>query len=125
MSPLKPYLIRSLYEWIVDNQLTPYIEVSANSSTAVLPEEYIENGKIVLNIKPQSIDGLVLGNDEIQFQAGFSGIQRQIVFPTDSVLGIFSKENGQGMFFNHEENTDENPDPPEKKHTKPQLRVVK
>lgn len=127
MTSLKPYLIRSIYEWIVDNQHTPHLLVDAEHSNTVLPEDFIEDGKIVLNIKPTAIEGLILGNEEIQFSARFSGTPMHIVMPTSAVLAIYAKENGKGMMFDQEENTDNNlpPTPGEKKSTKPQLRVVK
>jgi len=124
MTSLKPYLIRSIYEWIIDNQLTPHLLVDAENSEAVLPQDYIDDGKIVLNLRPEAIQGLILGNEEIQFNARFSGTPMQIVTPTSAVLAIYAKENGKGMMFDPEEyNT-----PPEeelKKPEKPHLRVVK
>ena len=124
MTSLKPYLIRSIYEWIVDNQLTPHLLVDAENSDAILPQDYIEEGKIVLNIRPEAIQGLTLGNEEIQFNARFSGNPMHIVTPTTAVLAIYAKENGKGMIFDPEEYNDA-PPPPEKKHTKPKLRVIK
>jgi len=125
MTSLKPYLIRSIYEWIVDNQLTPHLLVDAENTDAILPQDYIEEGKIVLNIRPEAIQGLTLGNEEIQFNARFSGNPMHIVTPTTAVLAIYAKENGKGMIFDPEEYNDAPPPPPEKKHTKPKLRVVK
>ena len=127
MTSLKPYLIRSIYEWIIDNQLTPHLLVDAENTGAILPQEYIEDGKIVLNLRPEAIQGLTLGNEEIQFNARFSGNPMHIVTPTTAVLAIYAKENGKGMIFDPEEHDgdDETPTPTEKKHTKPQLRVVK
>ncbi len=123
MTSLKPYLIRSIYEWIIDNQLTPHLLVDAENFDAVLPEEYIEDGKIVLNIRPEAIQGLVLGNEQIQFNARFSGKPLHIVTPTIAVLAIYAKENGKGMIFDPEDHN-ETP-PPDKKSSKPQLRIVK
>lgn len=125
MTPLKPYLIRSIYEWIVDNQLTPHLLVNAEDTNAVLPEEFIEDGKIVLNIRPEAIQGLTLGNEEIQFNARFSGKPTHITTPTTAVLAIYAKENGKGMVFDPEENSDDTPPPAVKKHSKPQLKIVK
>ena len=125
MTPLKPYLIRSVYEWIIDNQLSPHLLVDAEKTGAILPQDYIEDGKIVLNIRPEAIQGLTLGNDEIQFNARFSGNPMHIVAPTSSVLAIYAKENGKGMIFDPEEYNDDPSPSTEKKHTKPKLRVVK
>ena len=125
MTPIKPYLIRSIYEWIIDNQLTPHLLVDAQNSNSVLPENYIEDGKIVLNMRPEAIQDLMLGNEEIQFNARFSGNPMHIVAPTSSVLAIYAKENGKGMVFDPEEHNDDPPTPTKNKHEKPQLRVVK
>lgn len=125
MTSLKPYLIRSIYEWIIDNQLTPHLLVDADNPDAILPQDYIEDGKIVLNLRPEAIQGLTLGNEEIQFNARFSGTAMHIVTPTTAVLAIYAKENGKGMMFDPEE-YDETPPPAEdKKPSKPHLRVVK
>ena len=124
MTSLKPYLIRSIYEWILDNQLTPHLLVDAENVDAILPTDYIEDGKIVLNLRPEAIQGLTLGNEEIQFNARFSGKATYISTPTTAVLAIYAKENGKGMVFDSEEGQDDTP-PPEKKPSKPQLRIVK
>jgi len=125
MTSLKPYLIRSIYEWIIDNQLTPHLLVDAENSDAILPEDYIEDGKIVLNLRPEAIQGLTLGNEEIQFNARFSGTATHIMTPTTAVLAIYAKENGKGMMFDPDEYDNDTPPPAEKKPSKPHLRVVK
>lgn len=132
MTSLKPYLIRSLYEWITDNQLTPYLLVDADHDKAVLPQNLIKDGKIVLNIKPTAIQELLIDSKHIQFNARFSGKPMQIVVPIGAVLAIYAKENGEGMFFNQK--TPSNPPPPlkstkqpllKKESKRPKLRVVK
>ncbi len=128
MTSLKPYLIRSIYEWIIDNHLTPHLLVDAAHEDAILPEAFVEDGKIVLNLRPEAIRDLLLGNEEIQFNARFSGEPMQIVAPLSSILAIYAKENGKGMIFDDDEyNDDTPPEPPEKKArpNKPQLKVVK
>ena len=127
MTPLKPYLIRSIYEWITDNDLTPHLLVNAEFPGVNLPMDFVEDGRIVLNIRPQAIQGLVLGNDEIQFNARFSGKPMRINAPIQAVLAIYAKENGRGMVFDPEDMDDETPPPPEPetKPKKPQLRIVK
>ncbi|MFA5985266.1 MAG: ClpXP protease specificity-enhancing factor [Methylococcaceae bacterium] len=126
MTPLKPYLIRSIYEWIIDNDLTPHLLVNAEEGDAVLPKEFIEDGKIVLNIRPQAIQGLSLGNDEIEFNARFGGRPMHIVTPVNSVMAIYAKENGKGMIFDQEDHDGDEPPPTEKKlPSKPNLRIVK
>ncbi|MCF7964556.1 ClpXP protease specificity-enhancing factor [Methylobacter sp. Wu8] len=126
MTSLKPYLIRSIYEWIIDNSLTPHLLVDAENAGAILPTEFIEDGKIILNIRPEAIQGLSLGNEEIEFNARFSGKPMHIVTPVTAVLAIYAKENGKGMIFDPEDNEDDEPPPPVKKPTsKPNLRIVK
>ncbi len=125
MTPLKPYLVRSIYEWIIDNNLTPHLLVDAENSNAILPEEYIENGKIVLNMRPEAIQGLTLGNEEIQFNARFSGTPTHIVTPLSAVLAIYAKENGKGMVFDPEEQNENDTPPPPETPTRPHLTVVK
>jgi stringent starvation protein B len=126
MTSLKPYLIRSIYEWIIDNALTPHLLVDAENTSAILPQEFIEDGKIVLNIRPEAIQGLSLGNEEIEFNARFSGKPMHIVTPVTAVLAIYAKENGKGMIFDQEENDEDEPPPPLKKPSaKPNLRIVK
>ena len=126
MTPLKPYLIRSIYEWIIDNNLTPHLLVDAGNASAILPTDFIEDGKIVLNIRPEAIQGLSLGNEEIEFNARFSGKPMHIVTPVIAVLAIYAKENGKGMIFDQEDSDGDEPPPPVKKPTaKPTLRIVK
>lgn len=124
MTPLKPYLLRSIYEWIVDNDLTPHLLVNAEYPNVNLPTDYVEDGRIVLNIRPSAIQGLLLGNQDIQFDARFSGKSMRIKVPCKAVLAIYAKENGRGMFFDPDEveEEDDTPPPPPQR---PQLRVVK
>ncbi len=95
----KPYLIRAFYDWIVDNDWTPYIQVDAQWPGVVVPEEHVSDGTIVLNIGPMATRNLQLGNDEIRFQARFQGAERVVRFPPGAVLAIFARETGQGMPF--------------------------
>jgi stringent starvation protein B len=125
MTPLKPYLIRSIYEWINDNQLTPHLLVNAEYPGVSLPTDFIEDGRIVLNIRPAAIQGLVLDNDEVQFNARFSGKPMRINVPIPAILAIYAKENGRGMVFDPEDSEDTPPPPEKKPPQRPQLRVVK
>ncbi len=126
MTPLKPYLIRSIYEWIIDNDLTPHLLVNAEFSNAILPQQLVEDGKILLNIRPEAIQGLSLGNAEIEFNARFSGKPLHIVVPIAAVMAIYAQENGKGMIFDQEdEGSDETPPPEIKPPTRPMLRIVK
>lgn len=98
VTPTKPYLIRAIYEWCVDNELTPYITVVIDQNASV-PEEYVKGGEITLNISPLASHELLLGNDSIQFTTRFKSIPRKISIPISSVKAIFAKEINQGLFF--------------------------
>ena len=93
-----PYLIRAIYEWCCDNGLTPYIAVKVDETTKV-PQEYVKNGEIVLNVGSDATRNLKIGNDLIQFSARFAGVSREISVPINTVAGIFAKENGHGLSF--------------------------
>lgn len=100
MTSSQPYLIRAIYEWIVDNDLTPYLMVDATKRGTVVPEDYLdEQGRIILNISPSATSGLLMTNEEVTFSARFSGQSMSIVVPTYSVRAIYARENGQGMMF--------------------------
>ena len=94
----RPYLIRAIYEWCSDSGLTPYLSVKVTAQTRV-PMEFVKNGEIVLNISPDATHRLTIGDDAVQFSARFSGVSRECSIPVDAVLGIFARENSQGMFF--------------------------
>ena len=94
----RPYLVRALYEWCTDNNLTPYIAVLVDERVQV-PAEYVQNGEIVLNISFDATSGLKLDNEFIEFKARFGGIPRDIFVPMDRVIAIYARENGQGMAF--------------------------
>ncbi len=99
MTSNRPYLIRSLHEWIFDNDMTPHLLVDTSIEGVVVPEQYINDGKIILNITPTAIHDLEFGNQWIFFSARFNGILFRIELPVHSVLAIYAKENGRGMVF--------------------------
>jgi len=99
----KPYLIRAFYEWIVDNQCTPFVVINASYPRCNVPDEYVENGEITLNISPSAIRDLKIKNDLIEFRASFSGVVHIVSAPIKSVLAIYAQENQQGMFFDYED----------------------
>lgn len=103
MTSNKPYFIRALYEWILDNNCTPYIVVDATLPYVEVPEQFITEGKIILNILPSAINNLYLGDEWITFSARFSGISEDINIPIGSVAAIYAQENGEGMGFQTEE----------------------
>jgi stringent starvation protein B len=129
MSSNRPYLIRALYEWLVDNHQTPYFLVDAERDDTVVPRDFVEDGRIVLNLSPNAVRDLDLGNEWIRFDARFSGRSMEVIVPPDAVLGVYSRENGQGMLFPEAEppgdNDDEPPEPPSGGGGRPTLKVVK
>ncbi len=94
----RPYLVRALHDWCIDNGFTPYIAVYVDSSVQV-PLEYVKNNEIVLNVGIDATSGLKLGNETIEFKARFGGSAREILVPVDHVVAIYARENGQGMAF--------------------------
>ena len=133
MTPNSPYLIRGLYEWILDNGMTPHLLVNANHPKAQVPLGFVQEGRIVLNICPTAVHGLVLGNERIAFGARFGGVSTEVSFPPQAVLGIYARENGRGMLFPEDELaddaegevTDAEPEPPTTPRVRPSLKVVK
>ncbi len=97
-SSTRPYLIRALHDWCTDNGFTPYIAVFVDAKVQV-PQEFVKNNEIVLNVGFEATSGLKLGNDYIEFKARFGGVARDIVVPVDHVVAIYARENGQGMAF--------------------------
>lgn len=98
----KPYLIRAFYDWIVDSKCTPLLVVDATLPRCNVPKEYVENGEIILNIAPEAIRDLKIGNSMVEFKASFSGIAHLISAPIRAVMAVYAEENGQGMFFDVE-----------------------
>jgi stringent starvation protein B len=94
----KPYLLRALYEWCVDNGYTPHLAVKVDSRTQV-PSEYVKNGEITLNVSPSAVHKLQMGNELIEFSARFAGVARQISVPVASVYAVYARETGHGMTF--------------------------
>lgn len=133
MTSSQSYLVRGIYDWILDNGMTPYLLVNAEYDDVIIPREFIEDGKIVLNINPTAISDLQLGNDYIMFHARFSGKSMEVSVPVSAVLAIYARENGQGMMFDKNNSNIIPPSPPEnttppeqpKKPQKPQLTIVK
>lgn len=95
----RPYLLRAMFDWIVDNDWTPHVQIDANYPGISVPQDYAQDGMLVLNVHPDAVRELSLANDWFYFKARFQGIEREIGFTPDSVLAIFARENGQGMPF--------------------------
>ena len=99
--PTKPYVLRALFEWCVDNGYTPHIAVRVDSRTQV-PAEYVRNGEITLNISPSAVHKLQMGNELIEFSARFGGVARQLSVPVANVYALYAREPGHGMTFDVE-----------------------
>jgi stringent starvation protein B len=104
MTSNRPYLLRAIYDWITDNNLTPYILVDAGREGVRVPPQVIKNGQVVLNLAMRAVANLDLGNEWISFQARFSGVSQSILIPVQAVLALYAQENGQGMMFPAEDN---------------------
>ncbi len=132
MTSSRPYLIRALYEWIVDNGLTPYLLIDATQEGLDAPLEYADKGKLVLNVAPRAVRALNLGNSAIDFNARFGGAARDVHLPVQAVLAVYARENGQGMLFSEDLDGGEPPSGSGGSntgagggHKKPNLRVIK
>ncbi len=129
MTSNKPYLIRAYYDWIVDNDKSPYLLVDAEAPGVQVPQEHVSEGRIVLNISPKACRGLHLENDKILFTARFSGQATQIFLNPAAVIAIYAKENGMGWTFAEENNsppTSPSPSGSDKgARNKPALKLVK
>lgn len=97
MTSSRPYLLRAIYEWIVDNGSTPHIVVAAEMDSVQVPRQFVENGVIVLNVAPSAVRDLELGNDRVSFSARFAGSAQYVSVPMAAIQAIYARENGQGM----------------------------
>lgn len=139
MNSSRPYLLKAFYDWITDNHLTPYIVVEALEDESVMvPEEYIEDGRIILNISPNAIQNLDLAQNYVSFEAKFAGVPFNVYTPIECISAIYAKENGRGMVFKEEFDDEEDELPPDgsggsskpnagvkKSKTRPNLTLVK
>ena len=133
MTSTRPYLIRAIYDWASENNLTPHLLVDATMQGVSVPEQYITDGTITLNVSMSSVRGLELGDEWVLFSARFAGQEMNIEVPIPAVQAIYARENGQGIFFPQEE--DEGPEPDDSgdndikdkvaKPDRPALKVIK
>ncbi|MBC9131275.1 ClpXP protease specificity-enhancing factor [Frischella sp. Ac48] len=123
MTPRRPYLFRAMYDWILDNELTPYIMVNTTVDGVMVPTEFIKDNQIILNIAPHSVGQYCMTNQQIEFNARFSGTPQHIIVPMAAVEAIYARENGVGLGFEHESQYDKK-EPAPNKTTNP-FRVVK
>lgn len=103
MTPRRPYMLRAFYDWLVDNDLTPHLVVEATLPGVRVPEEFIQDGQIILNIAPRAVGNLELGNEAITFSARFSGRPHSVIVPLYAVQAIYARENGAGTMFEPED----------------------
>ncbi|HET6631101.1 MAG TPA: ClpXP protease specificity-enhancing factor [Rhodanobacteraceae bacterium] len=103
MTSNRPYLLRAIHQWILDNQLTPYLLVDATVAGVEVPPQAVKDGKVVLNLAPHAVSGLQMENELVHFNARFSGVARPVVVPMAAVSAIYAQENGQGLMFQPED----------------------
>ncbi len=149
LTSTKPYLLRAFYDWINDNGCTPYIIINAEYEDVEVPTQYVDDGRIVLNVSASAVRGLEVSNEALEFDARFGGVAMTVYAPIAAVMAIYAHENGRGMVFSEEQALDENtlnedvdddnftsmaydvegdddtPPPPRPKGGKPKLRIIK
>ncbi len=126
MNSNRPYLLRALNDWIIDNEMTPHLLIDADFPGTSVPQEFIQDGKIVLNISPAAVTNLLIDNDSVSFSARFAGVSTRIYLPVGAVTAIYAKENGHGMIFpeDNQESIDQEVKPP-RTDKRPELKIVK
>lgn len=115
MSSHRPYLLRALYEWISDNEMTPHLLVDAGQPGVQVPPHTVKDGKVVLNIAARAVAALELANDAVRFTARFGGVSQPVSVPVSAILAIYARETGQGMALPEDSGPtaeDEPPTPP-------------
>ncbi|MDF9616858.1 ClpXP protease specificity-enhancing factor [Pseudomonas entomophila] len=112
MNSSRPYLVRALYEWIVDNDCTPHMLVNAEYPAVQVPQGFASDGQIVLNISPSAVRSLHMDNEAVSFEGRFGGVAHTLYVPIGAILGIYARENGQGMVFELEPPLDDEDDLP-------------
>lgn len=125
MTSTRPYLIRAMYDWIVDNGMTPHLLVDSQQDEVDVPRQYEQEGKIVLNISPTATENLDVNNDAVTFEARFDGNPTTVYIPIGYVLAIYTRENGQGMMFGEGNEITPPPDPHSPSTKRAHLKVVK
>ena len=139
MNASRPYLIRALYEWIVENDCTPHLLVDADFPGARVPPGYAKDGQVVLNVSPSAVRHLHMDNEAVSFEGRFAGVPQSLFIPCGAVLAVYARANGQGMVFDLESSStaddemtdgdDDDQDPPSSEPPRPSgrpsLKVVK
>ncbi|WP_261873880.1 ClpXP protease specificity-enhancing factor [Vibrio rarus] len=108
MTPRRPYLLRAFYDWLAENELTPHLVVDATMPGVRVPEEYVQDGQIILNVAPRAVGNLEIGNEALTFHARFGGRPHSVIVPIYAVQAIYARENGAGTMFEPEEAYDNN-----------------
>ena len=122
MTSNRPYFIRAIWQWLTDNGLTPHILVDATHEEAQVPSQFVKDDRIVLNLSASAVRDLNMDNDFISFNARFSGTPMDVFVPVSAVMGIYARENNQGMLFSADP---EQTTPPKPEPTRPSLKLVK
>ena len=117
----QPYLLRALYDWMVDSGHTPHLLIDAASEAVIVPREHVADGRIVLNVSPTAVRNLTIANDTLSFDGRFAGRAFQVSAPTSSVMAIYARETGEGMMFN---DVVQAPDEAPKASRSPTLKLV-
>ncbi|TDO99909.1 ClpXP protease specificity-enhancing factor [Marinomonas balearica] len=126
MIPKRSYLLNATYEWIADNNMTPFLLVDAEHEKAVVPQEFVQDGQIVLNISMSAVRNLLMDKAGVSFEARFGGKPMQVYVPIEASLALYAKESGDGLVFPEEVFVTEEPEPePPKPEKGFQLKVVK
>lgn len=137
MTSSRPYLVRALYEWIVDNDCTPHLLVNADHAGVQVPDGFASDGQIVLNVAPSAVRQLQMDNQAISFEGRFGGVPHSLHVPSAAVMAIYARENGQGMVFEVEPTPPDDETPSDNasagagtasrptQGTRPSLKVVK
>lgn len=124
MSSSRPYIFRAIYDWIIDNDLTPYVLIDAEYPGTQVPEAHVEEGRIVLNVAPRAVSDWHMDNDWLGFSTRFGGVAHAVRVPVPAILAIYARENGKGMVFEREEGAPPEPPAPPPPG-RPRLQVVK
>jgi stringent starvation protein B len=132
MTSNRPYLMRAIFEWIIDNGLTPHVLIDAEVPEVQVPRQYVDEGRIILNISPSAVQNFSIDNQWLSFNARFGGKPFEIFAPIHAIRAVYAAENSEGMMFEPmpesevEPPTEPEPDPePPKPNSRPALRVVK
>lgn len=103
LTPNRPYLLRAYYDWLMDNQLTPHVVVDAFVKGTQVPQQYVKDGQIVLNIAAGAVGNLQISNEFVEFNARFGGVPQQVMLPMAAIVAIYARENGAGTVFDIED----------------------